>query len=133
MGPNQGILLDILEKIISSHATNVESVSSLKSYTENINRNLSDMKKQIADIQAHFTNGFRSEVKAQIEEAMIETKDKINHSINKINDMDQKIDSLRTDVNSYKKFGFWLKLFSVIIAGIATISGAILGVLKWLT
>lgn len=72
------ILSEVLDKLIETQVQNAQVTSELKNAVEDNNQELRELHTMLVKINAHFSNGFRSELKTAILDATQIVKQKID-------------------------------------------------------
>lgn len=129
---NSAIMTELLEKMIDSQTENTRALTTL---TEQIasgfeNRTCAGpVTKVLSEINAHFTNGFRSEIKAHINQAIEAHQNKAETIVTangqRIDELSKKVDAMTTVIDKHyaviTRPGFWLKGFVAFVIAIAAI------------
>lgn len=137
------LISDILDKLIDTQQNNAEASASLKSAVFESN-------KILYDIRAHFTNGFRSEIKKHITSEIEEFSQSIisdirensrvaiecskanqtkqDRALESIQDISLKMNTLMDTLN---KPWFWIKLVGTVVVALGVIIGAVSKLLQY--
>ena len=114
------LISDILDKLITAHQASAEANMSL---SESVN----SMKNILIKVEAHFTNGFRSDIKNHIditnkEMVRVIESDK-KHHIDIIENL--KVNNLKIQelIDTLSKPWFWIKVVGATTAAIGSIAG----------
>lgn len=78
MGDSLEILSEVLDKLIDTQIQNAQVTSELKGAVEDNNQELRELQILLSKINAHFSNGFRHELKTAISEAAQEIKQQMD-------------------------------------------------------
>lgn len=129
---NAAIMTELLEKMIDSQTENTKALTTLTEQIETGFENRTcagPVSAMLAEINAHFTNGFRSEIKEHIDQALESHRIKVvSTNTQKIDELAKSVHNLTDDIEKHysaiTRPGFWIKTFvAFIIAMAAIISG----------
>lgn len=109
------LLSEILEKMIDCQMANTQALTSLKSIVDENNN-------KVKIISAHFTNGFRSEIKEHI------TKE-IKKHVTSEECMIGLLKDLKKEVMAFKTLGFWFKVIVSFVVAFGALAVAIVKIL----
>ena len=120
------LIAEILEKMIDSQISNTEALTSLKDSVDKLNF-------VTLDINDHFKNGFRSEIKEHVTKQInyVLDKSKTAHSEQQLleENICSRMEQLILEVRSFKKIGFWVKTFGALLGSMAVVVAAIAGII----
>jgi polyhydroxyalkanoate synthesis regulator phasin len=114
-----GLISEILDKMIDMQQASTEAMTGLKSAVEDSARNLQE-------INDHFKNGFRSEIKHHI-------TDELTKRDKPVTDLKEEITELKVTVQDFRELmskpGYWVKLILTTIVATATAIGGIVALI----
>lgn len=109
------LLPEVLEKMIDCQISNTTALTALKDIVDESND-------RVKDVSAHFTNGFRSEIKAHI-----------SNELKKIEKNDEQIitllEAVLKEIKNVKSWGFWAKIFAAFVVGVGGIAAAVIKII----
>lgn len=105
-------MFDVLEKMIDSQISNTESLTSF-------NQILHDCKEKVNEIEDHFTNGFRSELKDYIRTELNKQQLAFQAAINVA------VADITKVILEFKRISFWIKIIFGGVVAIGSIAVAI--------
>jgi hypothetical protein len=112
------LISEILDKMIETQTSSTEATTSLKGAVDTNSKATIHNTGLLEEILAHFSNGFRSEIKNHINERSQELQDQINT----LTEQSQKLNDMLS------RPWYWVKLILTTVAATATAVGAIVAV-----
>ena len=120
MPSNEDSLLDLvstlIDKMTETQSSTTSVMSDFKNTIEEMRKENEELHEQNDKIIGLFQNGFRSEFKEYVDKKADEQTREIEKALYK------RKDEIIESVDSFKKIGFWLKLFMLFTIGVGTIS-----------
>jgi len=118
---------DILDKLIETQVQNAQVTAELKNAVEDNNEHLKELKTLLTEVNSHFSNGFRSELKDSIAQAAKQIEENLDAKSVKGQDEARKIMKAVTEFTSaLKSPKSWIGAFLLI----ASVLGAVAGIVK---
>lgn len=119
------ILSEILDKLIDTQVQNAQVTADLKNAVEDNNKHLKDVRDALVNINAHFSNGFRQELKNAIADSMTHIESNLDAKSEQGKAEANKILKAVTDFTSaLKSPRSWIGAFLLL----ATIFGTVAGI-----
>lgn len=123
------LISDILDRLIDAQASNAEAMSSLKKAVE-------VMEREINELNRHFSNGFKSELKAHTKEMFAEHRDKQDDKYGG-KELFTTIKSIHSNVEEIKtvqhSWWYWIKHVGLVVAGFGACVAAVVKAIQWLS
>jgi len=114
-------LSEVLDKLIETQVQNAQATSDLKHAVEDNNKHLAELQRQIAEVNGHFSNGFRTELKEHMTKELEERASVANEKSEKIL---KTINNFTSAIQSPKS---WISAFLFI----ATLFGSIAAIVTY--
>lgn len=134
MGDSLEILSEVLDKLIETQVQNAHVISELKSAVEDTNQELREVHGLLNQINSHFSNGFRLELRSAIAEAAAEIEKRIDEKAEEAHTEAAKLYAALTEfIAAIKSPRSWISAFVFVgsifglIAGIVTVVLKIMG------
>lgn len=128
------LFYEILDKLIETQVQNAQVTADLKNAVEDNNEHLKELKQLLTEVSAHFSNGFRQELKDSITQAAKQIENNIDDKSVQGKDDTNKILKAVTDfTNALKNPKSWIGAFLLLatifgtVAGIITIISKLMG------
>ncbi len=135
------LLSEMTNKFIETQINSTEAISKLTSTTEDGNDSLKDICGKLDEIDDHFTNGFRSEIKSHITKKVDEVKEaliaasrkelKVQAEANEdvIENTEEIMNKLNNFLDFVKNPWSWIKIIAALMTAITAIIATILKLL----
>lgn len=108
----------------------LELIERLVKTLTDLNNTTRESNNTIKTVAAHFTNGFRAEIKEHMTTELEELKSQ-NISLEKgIKENQDKSEKIVKEIKSFKSVGFWLKLFAGFVISIGATAVAVSQILR---
>lgn len=122
---------EILDKLIDTQVNNAQVTADLKNAVEDNNEHLKELKKLLTEVNAHFSNGFRQELKDSIAQATqhIENNISIKSEQNKA-EANKILKALTDFTTALKSPKSWIGAFLILVSIFGAIAGIVTVVLK---
>lgn len=126
------LLSEILDKLIETQVQNAHVTADLKNAVEDNNRNLKELHELLTKVNAHFSNGFRQELKESITEAVkhIDRNVEIKSEQSKT-EANKTLKAITDFTNALKSPKAWIGAFLLIASIFGTVAGIVTVVLKF--
>ena len=108
------LISEILDKMIDMQQASTEAMTVLKSSIEDSNRT-------VHEINTHFKNGFRSEIKNHVTQEIQKVEIALRDATKELEDIEQKVEDFNEIIS---KPSYWVKLILITIGATATAIGA---------
>jgi archaellum component FlaC len=122
---------EILDKLIETQVQNAQVTAELKNAVEDNNEHLKELKTLLSEVNGHFSNGFRQELKEAIQHAV----ERIEKNVQEKSDEGQKeahkiLEAVTNFTDCLKNPRSWIGAFLLVASIFGTIAGIVTVVLK---
>jgi len=132
MADSLELLSEIMDKLIDAQVQNAHVTSDLKNAVDDNNQHLKDLKELLTKVNAHFSNGFRQELKDTITEAVQQIEQEIGAKSAEGQTEANKIFVAVTDfTTALKSPKAWIGAFLLIASIFGTVAAIVTIVLKF--
>jgi ABC-type transporter Mla subunit MlaD len=125
------LLSEVLDKLIETQIQSAQATSDLKNAVQDNNEHLRELHRLLADVNDHFTNGFRQEIREHINEAVEALEEQLSAKAEEGKKEAQSIlKSLQEFIDAIKSPKSWISAFLFIGSIVGMIAGIVTVILK---
>ncbi len=129
------LLSEVLDKLIETQIQTAQATADLRNAVQDNNEHLKELHILISSVNAHFSNGFRLEIKEHIEEIAKTASESLGREISvKAEEGKQEtnaiLESLKEFISAIKSPKAWISAFLVIAGIVSAIAGVVTIIIK---
>ncbi|MHA2281521.1 MAG: hypothetical protein ACXAC5_11760 [Promethearchaeota archaeon] len=125
------LLSEVLDKLIETQIQTAQATSDLKNAVQDNNDHLKEMHRLLTDVNDHFSNGFRQEIREHINDvAKAMEKQLANKAAEGKEETQTILRSLQEFINAIKSPKSWISAFLFIGSIVGMIAGIVTVILK---